>query len=134
MRVFKTELQVRGYELDGYGHVNHAVYLNYAEFARWRMTEEASGGADYFIKRGVAPVIARAEIDYKEPCFLSEWLVVETTLIECRKRTVRFQQLVKKRDSGRVAAEIRVLAVVVDKSGKAVSIPDDYQKLFQGEP
>lgn len=28
-------VQVRGYELDSFGHVNNAVYLQYAETAKW---------------------------------------------------------------------------------------------------
>ena len=132
MKVFKTEVQVRGYELDGYGHVNHAVYLNYAEFARWNMIEQAAGGADYFKRNGVAPVIARAEVDYKEPCFLAEWLVIETHVEEMRTRVAKFRQKVIKRDSGRVAAELLMTAVVVDEKGRAVTMPEDFEKLFCG--
>jgi YbgC/YbaW family acyl-CoA thioester hydrolase len=129
VRTFKAELQVRGYELDSYGHVNHAVYLNYAEFARWRMIEESTG-SDYFKRNGVAPVIARAEVDYKEPCYLAEWLTVETSLIDFRKKVARFKQVIRKRDSGRVAAEVVVVVVVVDSTGKAVSLPQDFEKSF----
>lgn len=130
MRVYRTEFQVRGYELDGYGHVNHAVYMNYAEYARWCMIEEATGGSEFFARNGVFPVIVRAEVDYKEPCYLAEWLVVETTQVEYRTRVVRLRQTVKKRDSGRVAADIIVTLLCVDKSGKAVSLPAEMAKFF----
>jgi YbgC/YbaW family acyl-CoA thioester hydrolase len=130
MRVFTTELQVRGYELDGYGHVNHAVYLNYAEFARWRMVEDATGGSQYFTKLGIAPVIVRAEADYHEPCFLAEWLVIETHVQELRKRVVKFSQKIKKRDSGRTACEVLVTGVVIDANGRPVSFPADFAAAF----
>ena len=31
---------VRGYELDSFGHLNNAVYLNYAEQAKWEFLNE----------------------------------------------------------------------------------------------
>ena len=42
MKTYRTELEVRGYELDSYGHVNHAVYPSYLEHARWQMLESES--------------------------------------------------------------------------------------------
>lgn len=132
MKIFRTQLQVRGYEIDGYGHVNNAVYLNYAETARWAMIEEAAGGGDYFKRNGVAPIVARAEIDYREPCYLGEWLEVETTLIESRKRLSRFNHVVKKRDTGRVAAVALVTILCVSSSGRAVTMPADFTALFGG--
>ena len=129
-RIFRTEFQVRGYELDGYGHVNHSVYLQYAEYARWCMIEEAAGGAKYFQKHGVAPVVVRVEIDYREPSYLAEWIVVETQLIEYRTRVARMRQTMKKRDTGKVAAEEIVTFLVVDAQGKAVTLPPDFEKLF----
>jgi YbgC/YbaW family acyl-CoA thioester hydrolase len=131
MRVFKTEVQVRGYELDGYGHVNHSVYLNYAEFARWRMTEEATGGSSYFKDRGVNPVVVRAEVDYREPCLLAEWLVVETSMHEFRGRVARFKQRIVKRESGKVAAELLMTLLCVGENGRAVSLPADFEEKFR---
>ena len=32
---FAVPVRVRGYELDTQGHLNQAVYLQYAEHARW---------------------------------------------------------------------------------------------------
>jgi len=132
MKTFKVEFQVRGYELDGNAHVNHAVYLNYAEHARWSMLEDAGAGADYFKRNGVAPVIARAELEYKEPCFLAEWLIVETTLVELRTRTAKFRHRILKRDTGKLAADIHVLTLCVDTKGKAVTLPSDFGTLFSG--
>jgi thioesterase-3 len=131
-KIFRTEFQVRGYELDGYGHVNHAVYLNYAEHARWRMIEDSgSGGANYFKGHRVSPVIVRAEIDYRDACYLAEWIVVETQLLEFRKRVATFRQRVLKRDSGnKLAAELLMTLVVVDENGKAVSLPTDFEHFF----
>lgn len=130
-KLFRSEFQVRGYELDGYGHVNHAVYLNYAEYARWNMMEEVGGGgANYFKQRGVAPVIVRAEVDYRDACYLAEWLVIETQLLEFRKRVAKFRQKVIKRDSKKLAAELVMTLVVVGADGKAVSLPSDFEALY----
>ena len=86
------------------------------------MIEDAAGGADYFKRNGVAPVLVHAEVDYREPCYLAEWLVVETRLLEFRKRVAKFEQRVLKRDTGRLAAELRVALVCVDlTSQRAVS-------------
>ena len=39
MRTFEDTIRVRSYELDALGHVNHAVYLNYLEQARYDAME-----------------------------------------------------------------------------------------------
>ncbi len=41
-----TELKVRFSELDPYGHVNHAVYLNYLEIGRIEALDRAFPGMD----------------------------------------------------------------------------------------
>ena len=129
-KVFLTEFQVRGYELDGNGHVNHSVYLNYAEHARWEMLEQGSGSVDYFKKAGVAPVIVRAEVDYREACVTGEWLVIETVVLELKSRTARIRQSIKKKGTKKEAALVIVTAVCVNAEGKAVSMPEDFGKIF----
>jgi YbgC/YbaW family acyl-CoA thioester hydrolase len=39
--MFIYHFSARGYELDSYGHVNHAVYFNYLEQARWELFLQA---------------------------------------------------------------------------------------------
>lgn len=138
MKTFVTEFAVRGYELDGYGHVNNAVYLNYAEHARWCMIEEATGGSDYFQKNNCAPVVARVEVDYKAPCYLADWLRVETTMIEVRKKVVVFEHKVLRKASATreaaLAAVIRATLVAVGESGRAQSLPSDFADVFGGAP
>lgn len=38
---FSVDVTVRGYELDTQGHLNQAVYLQYAEHARWELLRAA---------------------------------------------------------------------------------------------
>ena len=35
--MYQCNLEVRGYELDSFNHVDNAVYLNYYEHARWQI-------------------------------------------------------------------------------------------------
>lgn len=130
MRTFRTEVQVRGYELDGYGHVNHAVYLNYAEHARWKMLEECEAGVSYFKDRGVSPVVVRVEVDYREPSYLGEYLTVELTLHSRKTRIATFRHRMLKKGTERLAAEVLVTLVVVGAGGKAVSLPEDFDHVF----
>ena len=129
-KLFTTELQVRGYELDGYGHVNNAVYLNYAEYARWCMIEQATGSQDYFKKNNCAPVLARVEVDYKAPLYLGDRFTIETTVLENRRRVVVFQHLMRKAEKS--IAVVRATIVVVNESGKAISLPRDFVEYFGG--
>ena len=128
MKIFRSELQVRGYELDAYGHVNNAVYLNYAEYARWCMIEEVTGGQDYFQKNACAPVVARVEIDYKKPCYLGDRLQIETKLLELRKRVGVFQHVILR--GNQTVTEMRVTFVVVGTGGRAIAFPSDFGSLF----
>ena len=43
---FEYYVTVRGYELDSFGHMNNAVYLNYIEQAQWEILRK-SGTFDY---------------------------------------------------------------------------------------
>ena len=50
---FSTRIEVRGYELDALGHVNHAVYHQYAEVAR--MKGFVAAGCDWDELHGAGP-------------------------------------------------------------------------------
>ncbi|MFE9206302.1 acyl-CoA thioesterase [Micromonospora sp. NPDC007230] len=61
---FRVRITVRGYELDTQGHLNQAVYLQYAEHARWECLRAAGISQDRLIASGVGPVALEVTVRY----------------------------------------------------------------------
>jgi acyl-CoA thioester hydrolase len=75
--MFEYSLNVRGYELDSYGHVNHAVYLNYFEQARWELFR----GLDlvtYFKNNELLLVVIEVQARYAREVNLFDEIVIRT--------------------------------------------------------
>jgi acyl-CoA thioester hydrolase len=64
---FRARWRVRSYELDGNGHVNNAVYLNWAEEIATEHAEAAGYGRAWSIARGGGWLIRRSEITHHLP-------------------------------------------------------------------
>ena len=61
---FRVRVTVRGYELDTQGHLNQAVYLQYAEHARWECLRASGIGQDRLLAGGVGPVALEVTVRY----------------------------------------------------------------------
>lgn len=61
---FSVRVQARAYELDRQGHVNQAVYLQYAEHARWRFLQEAGLTPDVLGEAGIGPALLKANVRF----------------------------------------------------------------------
>ena len=59
-----TTIRIRGYHLDGYGHVNNARYLEFLEEARWAYFEQHQLLP---LLQGDMIVVARIDIRYRRP-------------------------------------------------------------------
>ena len=77
-KIYHSTLHVRGYELDSFGHVNHAIYVSYLEHARWEMLLEEQITLEKFMEWKRWPVIASIELHYLKPTFLNDKLDVST--------------------------------------------------------
>lgn len=64
---FELEMKVRDYEVDYEGIVNNSVYLNYFEHTRHEFCQQAGLSFAEMHRRGLDPVLRRAEIDYLHP-------------------------------------------------------------------
>jgi acyl-CoA thioester hydrolase len=69
---FSLRIRVRGYELDAQGHVNQAVYTQYAEHARWELLRAAGVSHDALAAGGVAPALLRATIRFQRELRLGD--------------------------------------------------------------
>jgi acyl-CoA thioester hydrolase len=64
---FHQRWKVRTYEVDENGHVNNAVYLQWAEQLTAEHAEAVGFGREWSIERGGAWLVRRHEITYHQP-------------------------------------------------------------------
>lgn len=119
-KTFTYNFGVKGYELDSFGHVNNAVYLNYLEQARWEIVEklgilELIKGQNGFL------IVVEISVKYVNELKIFDKAFVKTTMHK-KGFFVEFKQLIKKGDK-KVAKAI-VKCLFVDKNRKPCDIPD----------
>ncbi len=121
-KLFKYNFKVSGYELDSFGHVNNAVYLNYLEQARWEIINEL-GLLDYIRLNANYLVVIEANIRYIHELGLFEEAVVETKM----KRVgyfIEFSQNISMKNSSKRIAKAIVKCLFVDEDRIPQDIPD----------
>ncbi len=125
-----TDIKVRGYHLDLYGHVNNARYLEFLEAARWDLLE--GGDLDWFMQQGYALVVSRIDIRYLRPAGMGDELLIETCMDRLLPRSGVIVQKIVNRHTGKRVAEAEVTFAVVhaDQSG-ALPIKGEIAERFQ---
>ncbi|AKZ59002.1 hypothetical protein SAM23877_5957 [Streptomyces ambofaciens ATCC 23877] len=114
---FSVPVTVRGYETDTQGHVNQAVYLNYAEHARWSLLRAAGIRQADLVARGVGPVALETTIRYRRELLAGDEVEVSCVFEWGEGRTFRIVQVVRKAD-GTVAAEIEAVGGLMDLTAR----------------
>jgi acyl-CoA thioester hydrolase len=61
---FNVQVAVRGYELDMNGHLNQAVYLQFAEHARWELVRAAGISLETLRAVGIAPIVLETTLRF----------------------------------------------------------------------
>lgn len=92
-RTFETRFRVRSYELDGFGHLNHAVYLNYFEQARFDALTTGGFGLERLAERGWAVHVVRVEVDFRREALLGQEMLVRTRVAEARSSSMTIHQV-----------------------------------------
>lgn len=112
-------LTVRNYHLDGYGHVNHARYLEFCEEARWAFFDHR----DWLELLGnIRLVVVRADVQYRRPALEGQTLHIATTLHDVQARALIVRQTLTLAHSGKTAVEADITLMPVDAQGKAVRL------------
>ena len=128
-KTWKTLLHVRGYELDSFGHVNHAVYISYLEHARWELLREEGITLEEFKTWNRWPVIAALEAKYLRPSFLGDALEIHTYITEGGRSRFIFEQAILK--EGQKIFTATVHAVMVNEKGRPAPVPDELERLWR---
>jgi len=129
------DVRVRFYELDPYGHVNHATYLQYFEAARVAWLSDVGQGLDVLQEQGTHLVVTTLTTRFVKPALLDDRLVVDTALVEAKR--VRAQWAQHAWRDGELVACQRINFATVNAQGRPVRIPEGLataMSSFQASP
>lgn len=133
---FETRIGVRSYELDAFGHLNHAVYLNYFEAARIRAMAEAGHPLQDVLDRGWGVHVVRVEVDYRREAHLGDELRIQTRVDEVKRSSITVLQRALRAAPGdpEIVCRARVVWVWVDEDGRPRRVPDDLRDALVAGP
>ncbi|MFI6865992.1 acyl-CoA thioesterase [Nocardia sp. NPDC050406] len=114
---FTVPITVRGYELDINGHVNQAVYLQYAEHARWELMKAAGIPGEKMIGSGIGPVVLEQTLKYQRELHLGDEVTVSCEFVWGEGKAFRMHQEIRKLD-GTVSATVDVVAGIMDLAAR----------------
>ena len=123
-----TEVEARSYELDPYGHLNNAVYVNWLEHGRLCFLRDR--GESYTSvprKFGVHVVVVRQEVDYRAQVQLGDRLAVTSRIERFGSSSFRFDQRIAFAD-GREAVAAKVTMVCVGPDEQPIPMPAALRK------
>lgn len=126
---FSTTLRVRGYELDVFGHVNNAVYLNYFEHCRWEAFDQL--GED--VRKGDAQMVVRKlTVEYMAAAFLFDELEVSLWIERLGRTSATLGQALRRTSDQTLLATAELVMVTIDGTGRPVEIPAWLREQHQG--
>ena len=128
--MLEKRIEIRWRDLDAYGHVNNAVYLNYLEEVRDAWVQRTLGG----ITDTWDFVLARVAIDFRAELTQDDGAVV----VRCRldslgRASIRTREEILKLD-GTVSATAESVIVPRDpKAGKSRPLTDQERAILEAE-
>ncbi len=121
-----TPVAVRSYELDSFGHLNHAVYLNYFEQGRFDALDAGGLPAATLAARNQAVHVVRVEVDYVTEAMMGQPMEILTSPEAARNSSFSLIQVARDpADPTRVFARARVVLVWIGPNRRPMRLPTE---------
>ncbi len=117
----QTLIKVRGYELDSYGHVNNAVYVQYLEQARWEFIRDLKL-LESITEKELLLVVIETTIKYIREANLFDELIIETAC-HSEEPFLIFRQRIINCENHLSVSRAKVRTLFVDKKRIPQDIP-----------
>ena len=128
---FTTRFTVRTYEVDGFLHVNNAVFVQYLEAVRGEFIRALGLGYAKFHEWRAWPVVRRLTITYESPARADDELVVDLVLSELRRAQFTVQYDLRRASDGNRVARAETQHAFTDPSGRIIRVPDAFREAAQ---
>lgn len=124
----RVQLRVRGYHLDGYGHVNNARYLEFMEEGRWDYFDQHPAMIKELHQAGRAFVVVNLNIDYLAAARHGDDLEIMTGIVDVGERSGLCHHRIVRKD-GTVIAQADLTFVLLDmQANKAAAIEGEVRE------
>jgi len=121
--VAPTTIDVRFYELDPYGHVNHGVYLNYFEVARIDLLDAIGFGLPRLRELGFHLLVVEAHVRFRAPALAGDRLEVRSQLGALKRASATWLQEIHRGETLIATNEVR--SAITDDSGRPIKAPPE---------
>lgn len=113
-KVFEFPFTVSGVDLDVFGHVNNAIYLEYFEKARWDFIEKGGYGLDLIQKEKKGPVILELNLKFKKEIINRDKIMILSKYKEMKNSLVMVLYQEMRKDDGSLAASLELSVGLMD--------------------
>lgn len=128
--IYKVEFKVRSYEVDIYGHVNNATYMNFLEQARNEILALKDMSYKQLMEKGVFFALVHTSINYRAESFVDEILVVSGEIIHFGNSSIRLKHEIVNKETGKLIVDAE--AVIAFTDGKRpIPIPSFFREAFE---
>lgn len=129
---FNARWRVRAYEIDSNGHVNNAVYLNWAEEIAGLHAEAAGYGRQWVRDHGGAWVVHHADVTWRRPALLGDEVEISVRVESVRGARGIRRTWIRRVADGELLAELLVeWAWVRASDGRPTQVPRELVELVE---
>lgn len=124
----RLSLKVRHYEVDQYGHVNHAQYVHYLEVARIEALETLGLSLAEMRRQGYLILAVALSVKYLAPAKSGEPLEIVTHVREIRGARTFWVQEIRDAATGRPLVTAEVTGAFATEDGRPARIPPSFRE------
>lgn len=118
-------------DTDAYGVVWHGSYLRWLEMGRVGVCEMLGHNLIDLKDKDIVLPVVNLNVKYKMSEKLNDVVVTETEISEFNGFTVKFKQIIRSKETGKVCIDAEVSVVAIDNNGKLYrKMPEVLAKSF----
>lgn len=118
-------------DTDAYGVVWHGSYLRWLEMGRVGVCEMLGHNLIDLKENDIVLPVVNLNVKYKMSAKLNDVVVTETEISEFNGFTVKFKQIIRSKETGKVCIDAEVSVVAIDNNGKLYrKMPEVLAKSF----